>query len=647
MKALKRGILLLAGITLIHPVMTVSADEDGTAVLKEEQLIVEEAVTEAEEFALVVEEAKPQEEEKEGWEQTPEGWYYYEKGKVYHGWKNIDGKFYFLDGKNPEYPGLMVTGVKVISGVTYEFDSEGVMIEGWKYHDGEGWYYYGTGGHRQYGWVRLNGTYYFLDPAKNGARLEGVQVISGVTYEFDENGAMIEGWKYHDGEGWYYYGIGGHRQYGWVRLNGTYYFLDSAKNGARLEGVQVIVGVTYEFDENGAMVEGWKYHDGEGWYYYGIGGHRQYGWLKLKGTYYFLDPKQNGVRLEGVQNIAGVIYEFDQNGAMIEGWRYVDGQGYYYYSVGGHREFGWQKIGGKWYYFNRTNEENPGIMVADGEKVIDGQTYLFTASGAVFTGWMQKTEGWYFYTERGQKATGWQRLGNIWYYFDPSTKLMCTDQWKQINGNWYSFEPSGHMRQKWGCIDGKWYFFGVDGARKSGWYTIDGYRYYFYKVNDPNGGEPGVMATNVTIDGIKIDAYGHASGVYAYAAQVLDRVGWNLQAAFNWSAGLRYRNYSNSPAPGSEAMALYGFQTGTGDCYVMAATFYYMAELLGYDAHQVAGWVPLLGGGRGVHSWVEIDMNGGTYVFDPQFTNQTGKSGFQIYYGMSGTWVYLDYYRMN
>ena len=129
------------------------------------------------------------------------------------------------------------------------------------------------------------------------------------------------------------------------------------------------------------------------------------------------------------------------------------------------------------------------------------------------------------------------------------------------------------------------------------------------------------MAKNTTTDGITIGADGRGSLAFAYAADVLNRVGWNLHAAFNWSASLPYRNY-NDPSPGSEAMALYGFRNGVGDCYVMAATFYYMAKLLGYDAHQMAGYVPLLGGGMGVHSWVEIDMNGTTYVFDPNFTNQ-------------------------
>ena len=119
--------------------------------------------------------------------------------------------------------------------------------------------------------------------------------------------------------------------------------------------------------------------------------------------------------------------------------------------------------------------------------------------------------GWYFYTTDGYLASGWQRVGNVWYYFDPSTKIMCTNRWKKINGNWYSFESSGRMCQGWKKYEEGWYYLGTDGAMRYGWHTIDGYRYYFYKENDPNGGKPGVMAYSVTIDGIKIDASGHAA----------------------------------------------------------------------------------------------------------------------------------------
>ena len=70
-----------------------------------------------------------------------------------------------------------------------------------------------------------------------------------------------------------------------------------------------------------------------------------------------------------------------------------------------------------------------------------------------------------------------------------------------------------------------------------------------------------------------------------------------------------YYRMDSSPSQGSEWFALYGFRNHTGNCYVMAATFYYMAKALGYDAHQVAGYVPKIGAvlrlihGRNCYKW--------------------------------------------
>ena len=47
------------------------------------------------------------------------------------------------------------------------------------------------------------------------------------------------------------------------------------------------------------------------------------------------------------------------------------------------------------------------------------------------------------------------------------------------------------------------------------------------------------------------------------------------------------------------------------------------------------------------HGWVEIVMNGTVYVFDPNFTYWTGRNGYKITYGMSGTYRYTDYKRLN
>ena len=128
---------------------------------------------------------------------------------------------------------------------------------------------------------------------------------------------------------------------------------------------------------------------------------------------------------------------------------------------------------------------------------------------------------------------------------------------------------------------------------------------------------------------------------YPKAAQVLNQIGWDLKAAFNWSAGLKYYSgVSKVPDPGINYFGDFGFDNRRGNCYVLAATFYEMAYMLGYNVRQISGTVPLRGGGSGPHSWVEIDIDGVTYVFDPDFTNYTKNDGFKFTYGKPGTWIY-------
>lgn len=134
--------------------------------------------------------------------------------------------------------------------------------------------------------------------------------------------------------------------------------------------------------------------------------------------------------------------------------------------------------------------------------------------------------------------------------------------------------------------------------------------------------------------------------LYPQACAVLDKVGWNLPAAFNWSV-MQYVRGETSPDKGTRYFANIGFTNHSGNCYVMAACFYEMAKALGYDAHQMTGVVPLRRGGMGPHSWVEIVIDGKIYVFDPDFQYESGRSGYMIYYKKSGTWMYSNYRRMN
>ena len=349
--------------------------------------------------------------------------------------------------------------------------------------------------------------------------------------------------------------------------------------------------------------------------------------------------------------IDGKKYYADANGKITTGWVKYENSWYYLQTekecpeTPGAMKTGWLLYNNKWYYLDAS--EN-GKMVDGKWKLIDGKWYHFYSGGVMETGWTGQTGAWYHLNENGYMETGWFKQNNNWYYLDPERGgKMVASEWMLIDGRWYHFYGGGGMETGWTKQNGNWYHLNANGAMETGWIIMNDDWYYLYPAGNSSGAPEGAMAVNTVINGYVVAPDGVYNEAYQGAYNVLNQVGWNLRAAYNWSANLPYVNYSNDPSPGSKNFAIHGFKTKTGDCYVMAGTFCYMAKLLGYDAHQIAGYVPLRSGNMGVHSWVEIDINGSTYVFDPDFTHETGRNGYQISYGMSGTWRYSNYYRMN
>ena len=97
-----------------------------------------------------------------------------------------------------------------------------------------------------------------------------------------------------------------------------------------------IDGKVYRFGPRGYVVTGW-YREGDQWSYYGADGAQAFGWTKIRGTWYYLDPST--------------------------GWVHT----------------GWLKDGDHWYYLTRS-----GAMVT-GVCWIDGTRYVFDAAGRLLT----------------------------------------------------------------------------------------------------------------------------------------------------------------------------------------------------------------------------------------------------------------------
>lgn len=112
--------------------------------------------------------------------------------------------------------------------------------------------------------------------------------------------------------------------------------------------------------------------------------------------------------------------------------------------------------------------------------------------------------------------------------------------------------------------------------------------------------------------------------------------GTKLRTCYNWV--VNNISYQTLPIPlqpeagysQEEWYAIYGLEQRRGDCYCYAAAFAAMARQLGYSATMISGSVPLYSGGWGTHAWVEIYMNGATYICDPESQYEYPGYGFYM-----------------
>ena len=209
-----------------------------------------------------------------------------------------------------------------------------------------------------------------------------------------------------------------------------------------------------------------------------------------------------------------------------------------------------------------------------------------------------------------EKKEGWETVDGVKYYYVNGKKI--TNKVKKIGKYTYCFDKTGKL------------------VTNKPYYKVNAKTYYKIKKNG--------QATKL-------------SAVETMAAVRLQKCKGNLKRAFNWSVSLQYAGNVKVPKKTPTEYGLYGFKTGSGDCYVMAATFYWMAKVAGYDAHYVKGYFQKSGGKKGAHAWVEIDqkVNGKkkTYVYDPNFQKEYKLNGYKLTYGAKRTLKYVNYKRVN
>lgn len=158
-----------------------------------------------------------------------------------------------------------------------------------------------------------------------------------------------------------------------------------------------------------------------------------------------------------------------------------------------------------------------------------------------------------------------------------------------------------------------------------GHYTVDVY------ARLKNGMQLPLGRTTVQLDGDESEAR-----VAVQVNKVYNQVGWDLYACYNWV--VKNVSYKKLPIPlappagyeASEWYAIQAFENRAGNCYCYAAAFYHLAKGLGYDARFIQGQVGLARGGFGPHGWVIINMNGSSYICDPESQHSVGRYNFYM-----------------
>lgn len=484
----------------------------------------------------------------------------------------------------------------------------------------------------------INEKRYYIN--KDGSLLVDSQcVIEGVTYYFDKDGVCYKtsedktepGWVKSDDGNYYWMQEDGTflREGGWHELGGKTYFLNYGSGRRRTGWITWSKRKFYIDPESLEILTGMQEIDGK-WYYFDPKskpvGKMVVGWKTLEDGKYYFD--KNGVRKKGWLTFNNKRYYFEQSGPMKKGWRSIGGKKYYFDPTNGYMRKGWVEIGSDKYYMNRDGSLHTGWRSLDNKKY-----YFVPKTGKMKKGWLTLNNKKYYFEKEGHQTFGWRSVGGKVYYFMP-------------------LPNSGYMRTGWLNVGKDRYYMDLDGSRCTGLKKISGKNYFFDKggklVKNKRAYTINGKRYNISENGVVTEL----SSAEKLAAERLDKIGWNLYAAFKWSSSeiSYYRHNFNVPdgyKNPSDYYAEYGFKNEIGNCYIMAGTFYHMARLLGYEVHQVNGYVPLKSGGLGPHSWVEIVVNGSTYVCDPDFTYDSGRNGYLINYGQSGTWRYTDYHRIN
>jgi len=216
------------------------------------------------------------------------------------------------------------------------------------------------------------------------------------TYEFASDGKMLQGVVEKDGA-YYYYVNGKlvTKKAGLTKIDDDYYYILSdgkcavGKHNVTATNCDLPVG-EYEFAADGKMIDGLVAKDGA--YYYYINGklfENQEGLVKIGDDYYFV--LNSGKCATGKHNVTNSHcdlpageYEFAADGKILNGF-ITKGEDIYYYVNGQYGTFGLNKIGDCYYYICEDGKliRNQSFYVSQTNGLLFESTYTFNELGQI------------------------------------------------------------------------------------------------------------------------------------------------------------------------------------------------------------------------------------------------------------------------
>lgn len=299
------------------------------------------------------------------------------------------------------------------------------------------------------------------------------------------------------------------------------------------------------------------------------------------------------------------------------------------FEIGPHEE-GWDNIEGYYLYYTdesviATNRFVPGT---------DGTWFYVGKYGTtVASRWVSSGSGYYYVGSDGRPvADAWVNDNGTYYYLD-SAGHPVTSGWVYDEGAYYYLDAAGRLvSDAWVSDSGATYYCGSDGAMLTGLQTIDGEAYIFNadgSLRYISGSDRlDRIVCRIIRDYTGFDArsaYNYVIDSFAYVKSAIDTgyVGWE------------------------ESYALHLIDTGGGDCYAFSSLYGFLLRAIGYDMKIIDGVVSNRNNGKYYrHCWVEVYMDGGTYVCDPLIESPNGygiPSYFITYAENAGVTTWLRY----